>query len=98
MVPDHFVDDEAKEFFGKLGIEIGLLRQLSQPRDLARLAVGIGRGQGGSGLVFADCLRDPEPFGEHMDDRGIDIVDALAEGSKNRIWLGRRLRFVGHRA
>lgn len=101
MVPDDFVDDEAKKLLAEFGIEVGFLGQLSKPRDLARFAVGIRRGEGGFRLVFAYRLGDPEPFSEHVNDRGIDVVDALAKDGELRIAprLGGFvvLRGVGHR-
>lgn len=96
MVADHFIDDEAKEFLGKLGIKIGLFRQFAQPCDLACFTVRIGGGKGDLRLVFAHRLRDPEPLGQDMDQRGIDIVDALAEGCEHRIGLMRVLRIMRH--
>ena len=78
MVPDHFVDDEAQEFLGEIGVKVGLCCQHPQPRDLSGFAVGIGGGQAVLGLVGPDRLRHLEPFGEHEHQRGVDIVDALA--------------------
>ena len=77
VVADHLVDDEAQEFLAEFGIEIGLARQRAQPFDLPRLAVGIGGGQVDLRLELADRLRHLEPFGEHIDERRVDIVDAL---------------------
>ena len=110
VVADHLVDDEAQELLAELRVEIGLFRQRPQPRDLSEFAIGIGGRQGCARLVLADRLRDPEPFGQHVDDRGVDIVDALAKRGQRRIGPGfrrrggkscrnrRALRFVRHRA
>jgi hypothetical protein len=102
VVADHFLDDEAQEFLGKFGIQVGFFRQLAQAGDLARLAVGIGRGQGGPRLVLAHRLRDAKPLGQNMDQGGIDIVDALAKAREHRIGLacgiGRGLRLLRHSA
>lgn len=78
MVTDHFVDDEAYEFLGEIGVEVCLCRQSAQPRHLSRLAARIGGGQAMFGFISADRLRDFEPFGEHEHKRRVDIVDALA--------------------
>jgi octaprenyl-diphosphate synthase len=78
MMADHFIDDEAKEFLGKIGIQIGILGQLTQPFNLPLFAPRIGRRQGRLRLMLAHGLRDLEPLGEHEDEGGIDIVDALA--------------------
>ena len=75
---DHLVDDEAQELLGEFGIELRLFGQMAQPVDLALFAARIGGGQAAGRLVPADRLRHLEPFGEQMDQRGIDIVDALA--------------------
>jgi hypothetical protein len=77
VVANHLIDDEAQEFFGKFRIEIGVLGQPAEARDLALLAARIGRGQLMLRLVRAHRLGHLESFGQHMDQRGIDIVDAL---------------------
>src|SRR3546814_278719 len=78
VVADHLVDDEAQEFLAELGVEVGLARQATQPLDLPRLAAGVGGGQVDPRFQLADRLRHLEAFGEHIDERGVDIVDALA--------------------
>ena len=93
-MPNHLVDDEAQEFLGKFGVEIGIARQRPQPCDLRFLAPGIGRGQAVLGLVLADRLRHLEPFGQQEHQRGIDIVDALAESLQRRVGHGVLFRFV----
>src|SRR5690554_2405367 len=75
MVADHFADDEIEELFGEVGIEMGVLRKLAQPRDLLRFACRISRRQAMTGLELAHSLGAAEPLGEHMDQRRIDIVD-----------------------
>ncbi len=78
MMPDDFINDEAQEFLGEIGIELGVLGEFAQTADLSILAARIGGGQVMLGLVAPDGLRHLEPFGEHEDKRGIDIVDAVA--------------------
>ncbi len=78
MVADHLVDDEAQEFLAEFGIELGVFGEAAQAGDLALLATRIGGGQPAGRLVPADRLGHLEPLGEQMDERGIDIVDALA--------------------
>jgi hypothetical protein len=78
MVADHFVYDESQELFGKIGIEFGVIGQLTQTRDLSGLAARIARWETRFGLVTADGLGDFEPFGKHENERSIDIVDAVA--------------------
>ncbi len=84
---DHFLDDEAQELLGELGIELGICRQLPQPGDLPLLAARIGGGQAVLGLVGADRLGDAEALGEDVDQRGVDIVDAGAEAGEDGIGL-----------
>src|SRR5690606_25067697 len=95
VVADHFLDHEADELLAELGIELGVDRQRAQALDLARLASGIARFEPGLRLVLADRLGDAESLGEHVDQRGIDVVDALAVGRQDRV-LALRLRFAGH--
>lgn len=87
-MPDHLIDDEAQEFLGEFGIEIGALGQRPEPRDLGFLAAGIGRRQTVGRFIFADRLRHLEALGQHMDQRRIDIVDALAEAGERVIGHG----------
>ncbi len=82
---NHLVDDEAQEFLGKFGVEIGIARQRTQPGDLRLLPARIGGGQVVLRLVPADRLRHLEPLGEQEDQRRIDIVDALAEALQRRV-------------
>ena len=88
MVADHFVDDETQEFLAEVGIELRVLGQFAQPGDLALFPAGIGRGQGVGGLVGANRLGDAEAFGQHVDQRRIDIVDARAVAGKDGIGCG----------
>ncbi len=95
MVADHLVDDEAQEFLAELGVKLALLGQPAQARDLFLFARRVGRRQRCLGLVCADGLRDAEPFGKHVHDGRVDIVDALAIPGKDRI-LGWRVGHVKH--
>ena len=87
MVANNLIDDEAQELLAEFGIKIGFLRKLAQPRDLAFLARWIGGGKGDLRFVLAHCLRDAKALGQHMNERRVDIVDALA--------IDRQLRIVG---
>ncbi len=89
MVADHLVDDEAQELLAEFGVELRFLGKMPQPRDLAFLAPRVGRRQPRGGLVAPHRLRHPEALGQHMDQRGVDIVDALAIAAQ---------RLVGHLA
>ena len=63
-MPDNLVDDEAEEFFREFGVQLGLFRKLSEPRDLAFLAPRVRRGKPAYRLVPPDGLRHLEAFGE----------------------------------
>jgi hypothetical protein len=78
MMADHFVDDEAQELLGKIGVELGVFREFAQARNLLFLAARIGGRQTIFGFVTPHRLRHLEPFRQHEDQRGVDIVDAVA--------------------
>jgi len=88
VVADYFVYDEAQELLGELGIQVRFLGQLAQARDLLLLPPRIGGGQGIGRLVLADRLGDAEPLRQDMDQGGVDIVDAAAEGGELRVACG----------
>ena len=73
---DHLIDDKPQELFRKFGIELRFHRQFAQPRNLGFLAGRIGGGQGVCCLVGTHRLGDAKTFGQDMDQRGIDIIDA----------------------
>ena len=78
MVPDNFIDDEAQEFFGKVGVELGIPSKLAQALDLTVFARRVCGWQARSGFMFANRLRDFEALGEHEHQCSVDIVDAVA--------------------
>lgn len=99
MMANDLVDDEADELLTEIGIELGLFGKAAQPRDLPLLARGVGRGQVVRGLVGAHRLGDAEPLGQHVDQRGVDVVDARAERGEVRIGSGSaRSGMLCHRA
>ena len=75
-MPDDLIDDEPQELLAELGIEAGCVGQLTETGDLLGLAVRIGRGEPHLGLVLTDPFRDLEPFGQQVNERGVDVVDA----------------------
>jgi hypothetical protein len=96
VVADHFVDHETDELLAELGIEIGFLGQAAQALNLPFLARRVGRRHRHARLVFADFLGDAKALRQHMDQGGVDIVDALAETRENLI--GRLVvGLAGHR-
>ena len=79
MPTDDLGDDERQELLRELGIQVGLLGELSQPGDLPGLPGLVGRRQTVVGLEFTDALCELEALGEEMDEGGIDIVDAAPQ-------------------
>jgi hypothetical protein len=75
---DDLSDDEAEELLREVGIEARLLRERTETLDLAILALRIGGGKAGPRLVATDVLGDPEPLGEQVDQRRVEVVDARA--------------------
>ncbi len=84
MVPDHLGDDEIEEVRRKLGVEVGFDGERLQARDLASLALGVGRRQAVFGFEGANLLRAFEALGQHVDERGVEIVDALSQALELR--------------
>lgn len=82
MVADHFVDDEAQEFLGKVWIELRIARQLTKPVDLSFFTCGIGGRKRRFCFILADRLRNLKPLSEHENQGSIDIVDAVAVAGK----------------
>ncbi|KPG83902.1 hypothetical protein AEQ27_08285 [Frigoribacterium sp. RIT-PI-h] len=79
MVVDHLGDDEVQEGLGEGRVETGLFGQATQALDLHALTLGVARRHAGRRLEQADGLRVLEPLGEHVDEGGVDVVDALAD-------------------
>jgi len=93
MMADHFVDDEAQEFLGEVGVQLRVERKLAQAGDLFFLAARVGGGQGVGRLIFAHRLRDLESLRQHENQRRVDIVDALPVALQ-RLVQGRLRRFA----
>lgn len=84
-MPDHFLDDEVEEFLRKIRIELRCFRKRSEARDLLGLTRWIGRRHAPAGLELADGLGAFETLREQMDERRIDIVDAVTQGLELRV-------------
>lgn len=82
MMPDNFLHNEIQELLREIRIELGVVRQRTQPRDLLRLTPRIGGRQAMGCLELSDNLRTPEALGENVDQRRIDVIDAFAQASK----------------
>ena len=79
VVANHFPDHKGEKFFREVGIELGLNRKGAEPGDLGSLTLRISRRQIVLGLVDANRLRAFEPLRQQMDQRRIDIVNAVPE-------------------
>ena len=100
MVADHFLDNESQELFAEFRVKIGIFREFAQSRDLPGLTIRVSRWQGDLRLVFAHRLSDAKPLCQHVDYRGIDVIDAFAIGREHRViggnLFGRALRLLRH--
>ena len=79
MVADDFIDDEAQEFFGEIGIKLRIAGQLAKPFNLPFFAGRVGGWQRRLCLKLAHRLRYFKPLGQHEYECGIDIVDAFTK-------------------
>jgi hypothetical protein len=77
VVPDHFFDNERQDLFCEVRIEISTPRQRAQSFDLRAFTVRIGRWEQETGFQFTDPLRALEALGEDVDQRRIEVVDAV---------------------
>ena len=82
VVPDDLFDDEGQELLGEDRVEVRLVRQLPQARDLLHLAARVRRRHPAGGLEHADLLGRLEALGQQVDQRGVDVVDAAAQPRK----------------
>jgi len=79
VVSKDFLNDEGQKLLGNVWVEFTDRSETPQTTDLLRFSAGIARGQSVSGLQFTDCLGTPEPLRQEVDDRGIDIIDAIPQ-------------------
>lgn len=93
VVLNDFSDDEVQKLLGEFGIKIRLLRQIFEPGDLIRFAVGIGRGKVVFGFEFPHSLRVFEPLAQCIDEDRVQPIDAGAVALED---LGGALNSVCH--
>ena len=84
MLPNDFLNDKGQELLSEVRLELALIREMPQTADLLGFSFWIAQRQPVLGLQFADCAGTLEPLRQHVDDCGIDIIDATAQGSKAR--------------
>jgi hypothetical protein len=81
-MPDDLSNDKGQEPLCKVRVQLADSRELTQTVYLLGFSCGIARSQSVLGLQFADCAGAPKPFRQHVDDRGINVIDAIADVSK----------------
>lgn len=79
MVADNFGHDEVQELFRECRIEFRFFRQTAKSRNLLSLALRIRGRHARAGFQSPDLLRKFEPLCKHVNEGGIDIVDAVAK-------------------
>jgi len=77
MMPNDFTNDKGKKLSGKLWIKFSSRCKLAETGDLLRLSPGVRRRQVVSSLQNANLLGTPEALRQHVDDRGIYIIDTV---------------------
>src|SRR5690606_31189670 len=82
VVADNLLDDEAQELLRKDRVETCLLRERPKPCVLTTLTLRIGARRAEIGLDVPHLLGAPEPLGEHVDERGVDVVDRAPRGTQ----------------
>ena len=74
VVLNDFSDDEVEKLLGEFRVQIGLFRQIFEPRDLGRFAGRIGRGKVVFGFEFPHGLSVFEPLAQRIDEDRIKGV------------------------
>src|ERR1700737_1958020 len=78
IMQNDFTNHKGKKLFCKLWIKFGSRRELAETGHLLRLSDGIRRRQVVPRLQDSNLLRTSEALRQHVDDRGIYIVDTVA--------------------
>jgi hypothetical protein len=89
VLANDFMNDKGQELLGKVWVEFADRREMPQAAYLLGFSAGIARGQSVLRLQFADSAGTSEPLCQHVDDRGIDIIDAVPQVSKFGSGIGR---------
>jgi hypothetical protein len=89
VLPNNFMNDKGQELLGEVWVEFADRREMPQTADLLGFSSGIARGQSVLRLQFADSAGTSEPLCQHVDDRGIDIVDAVPQVAKSGYGISR---------
>jgi hypothetical protein len=81
-MPDDLSNNKGEELLGKVGVELASRCEPTQTAYLLGFSSRIARRQSMLGLQFADQAGATEPFRQHVDDRGIYVINAIAHVSK----------------
>src|SRR5437763_3645273 len=82
VLPNNFMNDKGEELFGNGWVKFADRREMPQTTELLGFSAGIARGQSVLRLQFSHRAGTPKPLRQHVDDRGIDIVDAVPQVAK----------------
>jgi hypothetical protein len=77
-----FPNDKSQELLCKVWVELADHGKMPQTADLLGFPAGIARGQSVLGLQFSDRVGATEPLRQQVNDRGIDIIDAIPKVSE----------------
>lgn len=93
MMPDDLFNDETQKPLGENRIEFGVLGQASQPAYLFQLPLGIRRRKLVVRLQLTNLFCVFEALREEVDERGIEIVDAVTKSLE--FFADERIRIGG---
>lgn len=84
VVMDDLGNDEVEDLLREDRVQPRGSGEASQPGQLLLLAAGIGGRQAEICLEMTDPLGAPEAFGQQVDQGGVEVVDARAQGGEFR--------------
>ncbi|GBQ50853.1 hypothetical protein AA18895_2055 [Acetobacter ghanensis DSM 18895] len=79
MVPNDFMDNEIKKFFGKIWVQMRVFGQAAQACNLLCLTRWVRRRKVMAGFKRANSFGAAEAFRQHGNKRCVNIVYAAAE-------------------
>jgi hypothetical protein len=82
VLANNFMNDKGQELFSKVWVKFAVRREMPQTTELIGFSAGIARGRSVLRLQFSHRAGTPKPLLQHVDDRGIDIVDAVPQVAK----------------
>jgi hypothetical protein len=89
MLPNDFMNDKGQELLGKVWVKVADCREMPEAAHLLRFSAGIARGQSVPRFQCADGPGASEPLRQHVDNSGIDVIDAVPQISKFGSGIGR---------